>query len=103
MRIENTVQEGPMQDKIQFTPPTVHIFGGKPPPTSWFTDNIIQYLQTNSKPLFYRTLFNVLKIYRGHMSQIKKTSSLKLAPVPSQKLEPNSRWQIRLPTMRPNL
>ncbi len=48
-----------MEDKkIQFTPPTTQIYKGKPPPTSWFRENIIPYLQTKQQATVLQDLIN---------------------------------------------
>lgn len=86
MRVENNVPERPMQDKIQFTPPTVHLFGDKPPPTSWFTENIIQYLQTKQQATVLQELIQHAQNLQGsHAAKFKKLPLLKLAHAPFPK------------------
>ena len=46
------MREGKMQEKVHFTPPTVQIFEGKPPPTSWFNENIVRFFQVKSEHEF---------------------------------------------------
>ncbi len=50
-----------MQDKVRFTPPTLKLFEGKPPPTSWFNTNIVHYFQIKSQKEFLTDFITFLQ------------------------------------------
>ncbi len=48
-----------MQEKVSHAPPPeIRITEGKPPPSSWVNDNIVQYLQTESEASFLKDVLS---------------------------------------------
>ncbi|MCC5832233.1 MAG: hypothetical protein JJU12_04230 [Chlamydiales bacterium] len=50
-----------MQDKVHFTPPVVHLYQGKPPPTSWVQENIVRFFEIKNQHEFLTDLKSFLQ------------------------------------------
>jgi archaellum component FlaC len=58
-----------MQEKVHGVPPTIKIFEGKAPPTSWFNQNILRYFENQSKIVFLKDVITYVQQLQAEQLQ----------------------------------